>query len=238
MSINFDTENLIIVHYPQGAGGKFLINCLGLSDDAVLQSNVLAEQQLYQKFTQLDKFKFLKEQLTYVSVREGWNDLHLGCKQLFGVDTSTYSKQSSEFIKNSSDLFYNIVNDLSNGDKKFFIVAHGLRPLAGISRVWNCARIINFINYQDFINFRKDFDLVDASSAENKLFRSVYTTAILWDTNNYFSVDSTVDEIRKLYVTLDLNDFNEDLIREYHMLWIDKLTEINSKFGLNNTQAE
>ena len=37
MQYNFNTNKLIIVAYPMGAGGKFLINCLGISEDACLQ---------------------------------------------------------------------------------------------------------------------------------------------------------------------------------------------------------
>ena len=34
---NYNTDKLVIVAYPIGAGGKFLINCLGISEDACLQ---------------------------------------------------------------------------------------------------------------------------------------------------------------------------------------------------------
>ena len=51
MTIDFNTNNIVIVFYPRFAGGKFLINCLGLSDDAVFQNAKLAENQLNGKFT-------------------------------------------------------------------------------------------------------------------------------------------------------------------------------------------
>ena len=49
--MNYETNKIIFICYPPGAGGKFLINCLGLSDSAVLQ------HQNYINFTKEQKQK-------------------------------------------------------------------------------------------------------------------------------------------------------------------------------------
>jgi len=55
--VNFDTENLIIVCYPKNAGGKFLVNCLGLSDQSLFQSADLSVMQLNGLFDYSQKIK-------------------------------------------------------------------------------------------------------------------------------------------------------------------------------------
>ena len=60
---DFMTDRLVIVYYPLGAGGKFLINCLGLSNQCVLQSIELANNQINNQFTSIEKFQFLKFQI-------------------------------------------------------------------------------------------------------------------------------------------------------------------------------
>ena len=87
--INFDTNNIVIVSYPANAGGKFLINCLGISDLAVFQDATLAEQQLDGKLSIDDKIEYLSNTVIN-STKNNWNDLHLGCIQLFGVDNILY----------------------------------------------------------------------------------------------------------------------------------------------------
>ena len=91
--INFDTRNLIIVCYPGGAGGKFLINSLGLSDDCVFQDADLASRQLQQDFTPADKFSYLTNKINKVTGE--WHDLDLGCVQLFGVTNFRLSSCST-----------------------------------------------------------------------------------------------------------------------------------------------
>ena len=99
--INFNTDNLIICCYPSGAGGKFLINCLGLSDDAVFQSHILAEKQLNLNFSQFNKMEYLDTELKKIT--SNWNDLNLGCEQLFGIPNHSYFAMSSKLIKNAFD---------------------------------------------------------------------------------------------------------------------------------------
>jgi len=46
MKINFQTPNLIMAVYPGGAGGKFLLNCIGVSKQGLLQDYKLTVAQL------------------------------------------------------------------------------------------------------------------------------------------------------------------------------------------------
>ena len=58
--VNFKTCNLIIVAYPRMAGGKFLINCLALSNGAVLQDKIHATKDINGILTSSDKMNILR----------------------------------------------------------------------------------------------------------------------------------------------------------------------------------
>lgn len=263
--INFDTNNLIIVCYPQFAGGKFLINCLGLSDLAVFQDITLVKDQLNGKFNQLNKIDHLRNKIS--KIRGQWNDLDLGCEQLFGINNIMYYQFPSEIIKLS--ISNDVLDTISNGTLKFFIVAHYPLQCDAYRNVWPDAKIIYFTNCKNFILLRKwrrnkwylwntirgnswpinppqtfeEYSNLPQSIKEElelvfnfndyiylKHHEDMYDNYLdhyNWNTDNYFSEDTTVNEIKKLYQLLNLTSFNEDIIREYYKLWINKLRELS-----------
>ena len=141
----FDTENLIIVCYPQLAGGKFLINCLGLSDDSVFQSAQLVDKQLSGMFTPQDKINLLLERIEATTI---WRDLGLGCYQLFGVQNHEYALGYGSI---KEEHFNPVVKELVCANKKFFKVAHSFNFLKSYLTVWKNPKVIVFKNYKEFI---------------------------------------------------------------------------------------
>ena len=242
MNINFDTDNLIIVFYPGLAGGKFLINCLGLSDDVVFQDHQLAQKQLDLKFIQQDKINYLLDKLAetvewndYPEVY-GWNDLDLGCMELFGISNSDYVQLSSDEIRNLQ--FNDVITTLSNSSKKFFIVAHWPNNVARYLTVWPNAKLITFKNYSKFINFRihdriKENVYIPMSDEMPNNYNEVITKFSdqmqLWDTDWYFDEKDTIAGIKNLYQSLNLSNFNEKAITSYYTAWINKLKELKTK---------
>ena len=137
MMINFETENLIIVCYPQNAGCKFLINCLGLSTDAVFQDKNLASLQLTGNYNTDNKIDYIRNKM--IQTQTSWSDLDLGCQQLFGINNETYLTKIPE-----SYLFANVISNLSHGDYKFFLVAHSEEYLKQYIARWPNAKLIIF----------------------------------------------------------------------------------------------
>jgi len=229
--MNFNTKNLIIVCFPNNAGGRFLINSLGLSNDAVLQDKFLAQQQLDLNFNQQDKFNLLEARIS--EVVGSWNDLYLSCSGFFGVKNKDYIL-SPELVRDYGK-FNKIACDISNLDKKFFIAGHWPEVINRYFTVWPNASIIMFENFTNFINFRMN-DLTsdrDQILYQNKIEESykeqtshINNIIYKWDTNRYFDEDQTINGIRELYNILNLGSFNEDLLRRYHNLWISKLDEL------------
>ena len=151
-SEQFATDRIIIVAYPNGAGGKFLINSLALSNQAVLQHCSLSALNSSQKIELLcHRYDNRKG--------ERWGDIGLGCFELFGVNQVPlgYNNQGPWGNDNQSphsqtDLEYrDVIARLIKQQKYFFLVVHDLDCLAHVLKIWSNAKVIHFTNYQDFI---------------------------------------------------------------------------------------
>jgi hypothetical protein len=140
------TDNIIVVKYPQYAGGKFLINCLGLSNQAVFQDIELAKLQIGGNFPPEKKINLLLQRLD--DTKNQWNDLNLGCYQLF--DQNFANGNLTNNINDDVKLL--IVNKLF-----FFIVAHTDDALSNILTIWPNAKIIYIVNYQSFTDTYRTF---------------------------------------------------------------------------------
>jgi hypothetical protein len=224
MNINFETPNIILVMYPNFAGGKFLINCLGLSDDAVLQNQDFAKKQLIGKFSQQDKINYIFDKLEKHKPNLAWNDLGLGCRRLFNYNYLNYASIDSLDINNFND----VVMSLSQGNKKFFHVGHNFDNLVNFRNIWKNSKIILFKNTPTFRKLRlggskrpnlnstwdnkADSFFVDRDFKKNML--------CTFDNNVYLNEEKTLNEVKKIYDILNLSGFNEQAISEYYRKWI------------------
>lgn len=146
MSVNFETNNLIVSYYEPGAGGKFLLNTLGLSKSVVLQSSDLAKQQLIGALSPSDKFDILIDRLSQVETE--WNDLNLGCQQLWcnRNDDPNFFNSFEKTFK-----FHPIIEQLSKSNLMFGLVSHTYPRLLEILQVWPNAKILFLDNTHQFI---------------------------------------------------------------------------------------
>ena len=216
--IKFDTDKLIIIRYPHFAGGKFLMNCLGLSNNATLQDCGLTVQQLHGTFLQQEKINYLHSKLN--NITKEWNDLNLGCYQLFDVPNESYLYKQSNIIQETFN-FHPVIKQLTDSNTHyFFLAAHSDQLLESYLGVWPNAQIIEFTNYNNFCNFRNH------TVASN--YTSIHRTncSFVWDCEWYFDTDQTIDKIKELYTILNLPDFNETEIRRYHETWLYTLTKL------------
>lgn len=145
--INKNTDRLVIAFYPPRAGGKFLLNCLGLSDNFVLQDQSLAKQQLEGKFTGRNKLELLLERLDQVD--DHWNDLNLGCLELFG-DHSYKDTTAAFFDIGRHGKFFPVIRKLSISDVYFPTVAHNLLELKNTLYHWPNAKVIQLNDSEKF----------------------------------------------------------------------------------------
>ena len=221
--INFDTENLVIVAYPGGAGGKFLINSLGISTGAVLQDAKLAEEDLAGNLSSLDKLNILKSRMP---TNGAWNDLGLGCMELFGVHYSKYDYHSYDECCNFD--FNPVIDPLSNSNRLFFAVDNRVLKPSIYKSVWYYAKVIAFDNSERFVRERARLPGLEHVNKLAQYFIGdkpwpntlPVKTDLRWDTENYYSLDATLSGIEEMYSKLGLPDYNKDYIAEYYNLWI------------------
>jgi hypothetical protein len=150
-AINFDTPNVVLVVYPWGAGGKFLINSLGVASNACLQNMPLTQRQLRGHATSDNKKQFIRDVLAGVTDR--WNDLKMGSTTMLGVDEGLYVTEDPATAQYWP--WYNGVSELTYSNQKFFIDVHDAAHLAGLLRVWHNAQIVVFENCQAFLKQRR-----------------------------------------------------------------------------------
>lgn len=175
--INFDTDRLIIFYYPSNAGGKFLINSLGLSDSAVFQDKNLAEQQLIGNFSSVDKLNYLLEKINQTNNQ--WNDLDLGCGQLFGQVGELILFLKDYPLNNEIRKYFDfedIIETLSKSKKYFFKTAHFTETLKKEMMFWPNAKIVEFVNYNPFIEKYRILDNQDWMAVKGKSWPDNYPT--------------------------------------------------------------
>ena len=159
------------MYYPSGTGGKFLLNCLALSDDAVFQDHLFAMQDLKGKLSVEEKFFILEDRILNESALN-WKDLDMGDVQLFGIEKKLFCKT---FIKNEK-LIFPVVAELSKSNKIFFLTCHSRLELEIDKDIFPNLTIVQFINTDTILKrrnkkyklnpppFIKDWEIVKGST--------------------------------------------------------------------------
>jgi hypothetical protein len=152
--INFNSDKIIIVCFPEGAGGKFLVNALGLSDSCIFQDANLAKRQLDNDFILQNKLDYLIDKLN--ATEQLWTDLDLHSPYLFGLSSADHVG------KNINEIKYNdIIKSLVELNQHyFFMTAHQITWAEACLNCWPNAQIILFENTKEFISLRKYKDLI------------------------------------------------------------------------------
>ncbi len=248
--INFDTDKLIILYYPPWAGGKFLANCIGLSNSAFFQSAYLVEKQLENNFSIEDKKNYLLSQIS--EVNNEWNDLNLNCKRLFGVNYFSIDQNIivDKKIKNLFN-FNEVVEKISSNNKYFFRATHTYKELKIDKEFWPNAKIIYFYNYDNFIthyrpNFKPKFDkesryqLVRGADwpkhyPELDLYLNL-SAYIKKDIGYYFEEFLTVDTIKNISDCI-IYKWNTDNYLSFDQTYFG-LTEIYKILGISDVDKQ
>jgi hypothetical protein len=154
--MNLDCNNHVVVYYPHGAGGKFLMNCLALSGQAVLQDEKLAKLDLDGNLNLKDKFNLLMHRLSQETAEKGkWTDLGLGDIQLFGIDMNKYSEK----IFKNGNIINPVISRLSTEQTKlFFSACHLYSNLETIKRIFKNSKVIQLTNFNNFLIKREYMD--------------------------------------------------------------------------------
>jgi len=217
ISINMTFEDLCIaVYFPCSAGGKFIINSLGLSKHCVLHDARLAQWELEQTDVNLLYNKKLEVILKTVP------------KNAFDGDWQNYELGSS-WIKQK-----NCVQDpdpahlqkIINSSKHFCIVCHQIQELETILSIYPKIHIVKLTNYVDWmILCRSKSRITDIdekriywSFVDKNEIESPTVDWILIDIDNSIrSMAVMQQQIEILYNKLGFDDFDESLWRQYYI---------------------
>jgi hypothetical protein len=225
------------------AGGKFLINSIGLSDDAVFQSSSLINQQLQGDFGTNQKLKYLLDALA--DTPKQWDDLGLGENEIF-----------------NGDIAVNLVKVF----KKHHIILgiHSIPELQNYLTTYPNALIVLFTNSAQFIEHRNNMDLNDIRTSkwnsikekdwnktipnelsneitniisdkhpnainvispttfEQELIKfthGIQNKQITWDCEWYTDINTTLKNIKKLYEYIQISDVNSRYLELYYNAW-------------------
>ena len=221
MEINWNTDRLIVLYYPQGASGKFLHGCVALSTQVEFQ-----HKELLNRFNSVEeKFKHFKNLLSPPDGSLPKFDFGLGCNELldlstekpdYNIEMPNYPESRVAKVKEQLSTS-STLSSLTNRNNYFFLVVHDPAHLLLYKKLWPCAQILQIINSTRWITHRKFklsqrlpphlFDMVS-------LIPDQYIDTLMsFDANSFFNKKMFVKQIENIYKKLELtNDFDQSYI--------------------------
>ncbi len=144
-----NSKNVVIVYYPNYAGGKFVINCLGFNEKFCPSISLLrntdnqhlpVEQQLESKIPSILKTLPPDKQ----SCRQ-WGSYELQCGDFWGDHAEGLLKDPDTV----ESKIYNISKQIL-ADHYGFLIAHNQKVLGQCQNYFSKARTIRLENYKEF----------------------------------------------------------------------------------------
>jgi hypothetical protein len=199
--INYDTDRLIVLNYPIGAGGKFIGLCLALSPKVLHQDEQLARQKMRGDLRGDGSFLVGKS----VIERSQDNHFELGCRELAGFNSGNDRKDPTL----ANDLW----GELTNQQEFYFcMVDHQ-------GDQWdhypNAQHII--LKGYDWLLDERGLPRQERAWYRNK--KEEYTTT--FDQSSVKDPTSFKEELGRLYGFLALEEPTWDHIEQLRSLWLD-----------------
>lgn len=234
----YDTEFIIFVGYQPFSGGKLIINSLGLADNACLQHFLLAHQQLKNNFTQEDKKNFLVGKLN--ASNYFWDDLSLGCHQLFGITPQLFHNPNAAL----SPFRFKLLQGLVEKKIHFFKALHVKNTNAIFSK-WPNGKILNYTNSLPIIKkrlapmtkFLPEEQILNDDKRSIELLGNLNRKYETWNCAWFDEKEKYLLEIENLYEKFKLTNYNKEILGTIYDLYmkawncnIQYLNEYNEDF--------
>jgi hypothetical protein len=234
MNFNFDSNKIILFPFPSYAGGKFLMNCLALSRNAVFSHADIALQDLFLKDNNRANYYEWKLETAIKSLPitedkiKNWriNEIY-GAIPLFRVDWDHTEVLTHLLNINTS----NIVKILSNrNDTNFFLESHEIEKTIKYKKIYKNAKILIINDYIKFIeiaynkktengNFRKDKHILKSISTFER-DKAQLNVDFCISYENIFQEELFLEELQNLYYQLGYDDFNKELVKIFYRKYI------------------
>ena len=251
MTLNFSTENAVIVHFPRFAGGKFISNCLALSRHACPQEEHIAEYLLDHPLDYEYRYQSVLKTLPPSQREMVWwiPKYEYGDKQLYGPVHEKWLTTGQQ----TRDCINQTTIKLSNSHLHFFIVSHG-HP-CNLLKVWTHARVIVLINHKKFskISFNLKSSGIPRDNLGNYCEKKYCALrgpdwpswkdfeSALFDTRNFNCSTHIKNEIHEFYPrynsTKGTIGFNiDDCIFDKH-LFLNSMSKLYEELGFDDFDA-
>ena len=228
MNVDFNYDKVILVKYDFGGGGRFLINCLGLSDDATFLCPRITKLQLLDKFSPEKKLKYLLVRLSQCRQTKKWDELELTDKNFWKISDHDL------FFRSEADILnYNYPEHISkciDNQKYIFLSTHEDEYIRKLKSCWKNCKYITFENENIFRNARSNIIEGDHDyfKIKNKLNLSSLKNIdgeceFVWDSSWYLSENTTVQKVEELYDHFHISGFDATMISKYYNAWIDTI---------------
>ena len=119
VEINYFTENLIVVYYPAGAGGKFITLALNLHQQILPQSEIFAKQKLKRNHSKKIGYDIARSILDKTVGSK--QHFELGCSQMAGFNGVDLLEDPEADQRRSNDFWKELTNQKSH---YFFMICH------------------------------------------------------------------------------------------------------------------
>ena len=225
---NLETDNLTIIWYHNYSGGKFMANCLSLSDHGLFGHKEMAEAQLRGELSSDDKLNYLLGQLSEIEKGVYWTDLRISDNKFFGFDKKDYIDPWRGIS------YWDYVKDVSHSDYKFFIASHFNPEVIEIKKIWKNANIILFTHPHGYVEKRAKNDpkisvfydrLVDYEDNIAEM-RALPNVVYEFDVRKYESESETLDAVKEMYDLLGIRGYDRERLAIYYNHWYNKIEEI------------
>ena len=187
VDINFNTDRLVVLNYPVGAGGKFISLALGLHQNILIQEQTMARLMMKNRVDPTMRFKLAMK--TFEKTEETNSHFEFGCSQLSGFNSGMLDQDKTADEKACNDLW----RELTNQDKFYFFMVDNSNknPYSRYTHRKN----IRLINY-DWIMQDRGIDQQDTLDIEGE--------SITFNMESIKENTSFVDEVYKIFKFLGL----------------------------------
>lgn len=213
-------SQMVFFHYPIGAGGNYLAALCALSKWCEFRHCALID---YFKNAE-EKYEYL---LSYLKNYQNpwWEDFQTGNDRLFGIDPRDVGR-FYHLVKQQDPVFMHewlrskntVAQYFYNSGQKFFWVTHNTADLNMCLSTWPHAQVLIMTNTKNWLEHRvksgkKEMVYLDQDTPTMR-------PKFYFDTDSFLYPDKFVEEMRRVFCWLQLDDFREDWIMDIHVEYL------------------
>ena len=210
MDVNYNTDKLVIINYPIGAGGKFISLCLALSPQFAHQHIDYARKKINGELTPYYFFQFSES----IIDKNSSDHYELGCCEFAGFNSDFDLEKQDE---TANDIW----RELTNQSEVYFCMA-GHTDDKGWYHYPRAKHIV--LKYYDWILSARNYEIFIQKGIEheNKIKKSVDPERqIEFDQSSIISSIKFYEEISKMFDWLDIEHPKPERIEKLRKLWLN-----------------